>query len=122
MAEEIEKQESVPIDIIVGDWLAQSLSKEGYPMIMDFNYQQPEVVWSAILKILEHKLTDAQFAVLAAGPVEDLLSDHGPGFIDRVESEAAKNPRFNHLLGGVWRLGMTDDVWDRVQRARHQVW
>ena len=62
------------------------------------------------------------FSLLAAGPLEDLLSEHGPVFIDRLEQEATASKRFDHLLGGVWRLSMTDDVWNRVQKARSAVW
>jgi hypothetical protein len=49
--------------------------------------------------------------------VEDLLSQHGPSFIDRVEHEARSNPKFAYLLGGVWRLEITDEVWQRVQKV-----
>ena len=89
---------------------------------MDAVREVPETVWPAILKILEHELTDEQIALLAAGPMEDLLADHGAQFIDRVEAEAEQNPRFNHLLGGVWRSHMSDDIWARVQKARKEVW
>src|SRR5580704_8896441 len=91
---------------------------EGGILIMDAVDNVPESVWSAILKILEHELTDDQFASLAAGPLEDLLVDHGIQFIKRVEREAEVNRRFNHLLGGVWRSHMSDEIWGRVQKAR----
>jgi hypothetical protein len=42
--------------------------------------------------------------------------------IDRVEELARKNPRFNYLLGGVWKNMMTDDIWFRVEKARLKVW
>jgi hypothetical protein len=95
---------------------------EGGELMMDAVDNVPESVWSAILKILEHDLTEDQIALLAAGPMEDLLAGHGIQFIERVEREAEHNPRFNHLLGGVWRSSMTEDVWGRVQRARKEVW
>jgi hypothetical protein len=62
------------------------------------------------------------FQVLAAGPLEDLLADHGAAIIVRVEEEARRNPRFNLLLGGVWRNSMTHDIWQRVEAARLTVW
>jgi len=95
---------------------------EGGELMLDAVDDVPESVWSAILKILEHDLTEEQIALLAAGPMEDLLAAHGIQFIERVEREAEQNPRFNHLLGGVWRSSMTEDVWGRVQRARKEVW
>jgi hypothetical protein len=53
--------------------------------------------------------------VLSAGPLENLLALHGEGFIDRVESEAQRDPSFAKLLGGVWKNRMSDEVWQRVQ-------
>src|SRR5438105_781409 len=91
---------------------------EGGVLMMDAVVNVPESVWSAILKILEHDLTGDQIALLAAGPMEDLLAQHGPQFIERVEREAEQNPRSNRLLGGVWRSHMLEEIWGRVQRAR----
>jgi hypothetical protein len=54
---------------------------------------------------------------LAAGPLEDLLDEHGFEFIDRVETLVQANPKFRLLLGGVWRSGIDQAVWDRIQAA-----
>ena len=81
-----------------------------------------ETLWEFITRAFEKKMPERTFAVLAAGPLEDLLSEFGHLYIDRVEELARKNPRFNELLGGVWRLSMTDNVWERVQKARLKVW
>ncbi len=83
---------------------------------------EPEVAWPAILQILERELTEDQTAVLAAGPLEDLLAVHGPQFIERVEREAERSPRLNHLLGGVWQNQIRQEIWERIQRARRTVW
>ena len=107
---------------IVEDWLKQSLREEGDVSLFDVVHDEPEVAWPTILQILERELTKDQMAVLAAGPLEDLLAFHGPEFIDRVESEAARNPRFNHLLGGVWQNNILDEIWERVQKARREIW
>jgi hypothetical protein len=92
------------------------------PTMFDACTDEPEVAWQAILQILQRDLTDDQKASLAAGPLEMLLSYHGAAFIDRVEEQAQRNPRLNHLLGGVWRTDMAQDVWDRVERVRREVW
>ena len=84
--------------------------------------EEPETAWLAILKILCHDLTEEQIPLLAAGPLETLLSWHGMDFIDRIEDEARRNPRFNHLLGGVWQCDMPKELWERVQKARSKVW
>ncbi|GEP46393.1 DUF6869 domain-containing protein [Brevifollis gellanilyticus] len=78
----------------------------------------PEIAWSAIQQIFQHELTAKQISVLAAGPVETLLAYHGPAFIERVEQEARQSDRFRYLLTGVWRNSMTQEIWDRVRRAR----
>jgi hypothetical protein len=83
---------------------------------------QPEAAWEAILEILKSELTEDQEAMLAAGAMEDLMVYHGPVFIDRIEQEAKANTRFNHLLGGVWRRGMPKEIWDRIEKARKEVW
>ena len=95
---------------------------EGGELMLGSVEDVPEEVWSAILKILRHKLTDEQEPLLAAGALEDLLVHHGPLFIERVEREATQNPSFNHLLGGVWHSSIQDDVWKRIQKARQEVW
>ena len=85
---------------------------------MEFNWAvevDPEHAWSAILAALEDPRMQESLGVLAAGPLEDLLSIHGERFIGRVESTARANPKFAWLLGGVWQHTMPEDVWSRVQ-------
>jgi hypothetical protein len=84
--------------------------------------EDPEVAWLAILEISRRELTDEQKSLLAGGPLETLLAWHGSDFIDRIETEAKNNSIFNHLLGGVWRQDMPDEIWDRIQKIRKTVW
>jgi hypothetical protein len=95
---------------------------EGDHLMYDACHEAPEIAWQAILEILKRDLTDDEKAGLAAGPLEDVLALHGIAFIDRVEEEARRNPRFNHLLGGVWQNEMPLEIWERVQKARKEVW
>ena len=110
------------VSSVVNDWLEQSRRSDGDSTMYDVVHAEHEVAWSATLQILQRELTEDQMAVLAAGPLEELLTVHGPGFIDRVESEADRNPRFNHLPGGVWQNEMEPEIWQRVQKARKEVW
>ncbi|MBW8369581.1 MAG: hypothetical protein K0M66_01165 [Thiobacillus sp.] len=85
----------------------------------------PETCWQTILAILEKIEADPsikQFQVLAAGPLEDLLTEHGPNIIAKVELQARRDPKFNFLLGGVWQNAMNNDIWSRVQAIRNKVW
>jgi hypothetical protein len=94
----------------------------GEHTMFDVCTDQQEVAWSATLRLLGRDLTQEQLELLAAGPLETLLAHHGEAFIERVEREAQNNPRFNHLLGGVWRHEMPEEIWQRVQNARKEVW
>jgi hypothetical protein len=75
----------------------------------------PEHAWKAILAALLDPRLEPHLGVLAASPLEDLLSYHSAAFIDRVEHEARIHPKFAYLLGGVWKFQMSDEVWSRVQ-------
>lgn len=77
----------------------------------------PEMAWEAILTALHDPRGASHEGVLAAGPLEELLSLHGPAFIDRVEAESKADPRFSALLSGVWRYNMREEIWGRVQAA-----
>jgi hypothetical protein len=81
-----------------------------------------DFLWSFVRTAYQRDLPDRVVAVLAAGPLEDLLAKRGTEFIDRVEELARKDPKFNDLLGGVWRNTMSDEVWQRVQSIRNHVW
>src|SRR5690242_14854176 len=80
-----------------------------------------EECWKAILEVLSQQPPPEVLAVLAAGPLEDLIDDQGQAFIERIERQAALDPAFRHLLGGVWESG-SPDVWSRVQKARGERW
>jgi hypothetical protein len=85
----------------------------------------PELAWSSILAVLEQigaNVEDRRFAVLAAGPLEDLMDQHGEAFIGRVEAEARRNPAFALLLGGVWRSTIAEHVWQRMGLVAKRGW
>jgi hypothetical protein len=117
----------VPMPDATAEELAQEWRKStegdpatGWSRLDDAASSWPEIAWSAILCAVGHDLTPQQRSILAAGPLEVLLSEHGPSFIDRLEAEAARSDHFREILSLVWRLEMTDDVWARVQKAREQ--
>lgn len=91
--------------------------------VMDWSLKrETEWLWQFILIIYQREVSEKILAVLAAGPLEDLLVYDGTNFIDRVERLAKEDKKFNWLLGGVWRRSMKDEVWKRVQSARKEVW
>jgi hypothetical protein len=114
------------VDDAVSEWLHEfSLPKdqrEGGVLIWDACRRYPEIAWEAILRLLQRPLTDEQFSMLAAGPMEDLLCYHGAEVIERVEARAATDPKFRELLGGVWQRSTPADVWGRVETVRGEPW
>jgi hypothetical protein len=78
--------------------------------------EAPEKSWEYVVILgRDPTATDHELGLMAAGALEDLLTHHGLAFIDRVEQEARANPRFAHMLGGVCRSQITDNVLQRVQ-------
>jgi hypothetical protein len=80
-------------------------------------HDNPGYAWRLILDILAADHSDRVMADLSAGPLENLLAQHGAQYIAKVEQQARADPLFARLLGGVWQNAMTDEVWRRVQRA-----
>jgi hypothetical protein len=78
----------------------------------------PEVQWVFILAAMDRAEGDETLGHLAAGPVEHLLGHHGDAYIERIEAEALRSPRFLRMMSGVWRYMMSDAVWARVQSVQ----
>jgi hypothetical protein len=63
-----------------------------------------------------------EVAGVAAGPLEDLIAQHGPALIDEIEALAARAPRFAYALTGVWPQGKEGSLlWARIEAARRDV-
>ena len=67
-----------------------------------------------------HELDEDQIydEIFSAGPVEDLLSHHGDYIISKFEDKAIVDPKFAHVLGGVWQNSMTNETWTRIKNCR----
>ncbi|NPU68916.1 hypothetical protein HL667_28210 [Bradyrhizobium sp. 83012] len=77
---------------------------------------QPEVAWPIIQQLWMLDPSDRILALIAAGPVEDLLCHHGPDFIGRIEQLANQDAVVRKMLGAVWgQSRMVDDVWRRLK-------
>ena len=113
-----------PTDYLMECWLA---SQSSDPQIKEQNEwafmepadearENPEKAWEYILYAArDPRFSDHHLGVMAADALEDLLSYHGPEFIDRVKKMAKADQRFAWMLGGVWRFQMSDEIWNRVQ-------
>jgi len=83
--------------------------------IMDFERDlredDPDRMIDLILEILKIESNPVLLALLAAGPLEDVI---GADTIDRIECEARSNQRFRDLLGGVWYYRASDELKTRL--------
>ena len=97
-------------------------------LLVGFPEEEPQITWEAIISVMRaypeanfyaEEKTEAQTVcgVLAAGPVEDLLSFHGHRFIERFEEEARRDRRMAWLLGGACQFQMGEEIWQRVRLA-----
>lgn len=84
--------------------------------VLHMPFDAPEKTWRFIEAVIARSSDERILGILAAGPIEDLLSQHGEEFVDRVEVLARRNQKFCSLLQGVWRGTMSDEVWERVQK------
>jgi hypothetical protein len=79
---------------------------------------EPELLWRFILAVHEKDTSEELAGHLAAGPVEDLMSEFGEAYIERIEDLARRDERFKRMLSCTWQDAMSDDLWTRFQRAR----
>jgi hypothetical protein len=70
--------------------------------VQDLAYSAPEILWSFVLSVLEQNPTSNVLGMLSAGPLEDLIQDHGEQFLERISTETRLNPAFAALLPKVW--------------------
>lgn len=70
--------------------------------VQDLAGSEPDALWEVVLNALDLQPSEEVLGMLAAGPLEDLIQDHGVRFVDRVEDKASQNPAFAALLPKVW--------------------
>jgi len=106
---------------LVDGWFNHNATFWAWERVQDLLRNDPEVAWVVIVRLVAQADDDALGSV-GAGPLEDLLSDHGEHFIDRVEAAARSDPRFRMILAAVWQAGMSPTIWERVIAARGSGW
>jgi hypothetical protein len=77
----------------------------------DLREEDPDKAIDLIVEILKIETNPVMLSLLAAGPLEDVISMET---IDRIEREASVNKRFHDLLGGVWYYRAPDELKARL--------
>lgn len=75
--------------------------------------RDPDEGWRITCALVNRAPSDRALAIVAAGPLEDLLTKHGVAVIDRVEEESRKNDRLRLALSGVWGIGPGNPIYQR---------
>lgn len=88
-----------------------------FTALSDLCETDPDFCWELIEEIRRSDGSDIILANIAAGPLEDLLAQHGVRFIDRIEKQARDDKQYRKLLGAIWQNNIPDDVWKRVKRV-----
>ncbi|GAB3358576.1 DUF6869 domain-containing protein [Lysobacter tyrosinilyticus] len=90
--------------------------------VIDLTGSEPETLWQFVLDVLALQPSNNVLGMLAAGPLEDLIQDHGAAFVDRVAAEAKSNQSFAALLPKVWVPASGDPITQRyIQLGCDQV-
>jgi hypothetical protein len=77
----------------------------------DLREEDPDRAIDLIVEVLRTETNPVLLSMLAAGPLEDVISMNT---IDRIELEAAANTRFRDLLGGVWYFRAPEELKARL--------
>jgi hypothetical protein len=80
--------------------------------------EHPVASWKLTRVMIAVARDDRDLALIAAGPLENALTDRGQDVIGLVEADAIENPRVRRALSGVWPYSMDPAVWQRLIGAR----
>ena len=87
--------------------------------------EDPELCLESTIKVLgriDGSSPNRLLAVLAAGPLEDLLAENGGVVVEQVEVLARRSPEFRFLLNGVWDSTIKPEVLSKLAKYRNQRW
>ena len=91
----------------------------------DLPRDQPALCLASIVEVLgrlQKSDPNRLLAVLAAGPLEELLTHNGVAVIDQVDLLARRDPPFRRLLNGVWFNGISPGVHAKLSKYLGQAW
>jgi hypothetical protein len=71
---------------------------------------------AVIVEIVRRLVNDRILALVAAGPLEDLIRLHASTFIDRIEAVANGDEQFRKAVSGAWADELPTDIEQRLTR------
>jgi len=88
-----------------------------YDGIFTLNFERRyDELWELILLVFElTPFDDTQvLAILAAGPLEDIVRYAAPEFEERIVERIKVDPKFRRAMTGVWAREERKDFWYRI--------
>jgi hypothetical protein len=78
----------------------------------------PLYAWDLIVEVVNLDPAQSSWDILAAAPLEDLLTLHGDDMIDYIADQVERHGGLRELLRGVRQPGTSDAVWARITDLR----
>jgi len=91
--------------VVSGD---REVSQWAMEAVAELVRDDPDVAWSVITEIIARAKNDRILGFVAAGPLEELLVNHGHRVMPDVEGLARSDQKFRRALTGVWISGPSD--------------
>jgi hypothetical protein len=63
--------------------------------------EDPERAWLVILALVS-RAEEEELGYIGAGPLENLVEEHAPAFVDRIEAAALTDTKFQEALSAIW--------------------
>lgn len=96
-----QKQPDVDEQIIQG-WFAYQKNFWAFSALNDLCDEKPLLAWDITLDLIDRARDEIEFAVAAAGPLEDLIRNHPDAIWNDLVERAHTNERFRSAVRGVW--------------------
>ncbi len=87
---------------LVNSWLTFKRHWWAFETLDNMCRDNPEEAWLIVVALVAAADPEDLLGDIGAGPLEDLLSEHGAAFVERAEAAARTNPRFAKALSNVW--------------------
>ena len=92
-------------DVVVAKERVDELVELGEPDVIDL-----------LEALIDNNTTDATVAVVGAGPLEDLIHEHGDALVEPIVAKARQSRSFAQALSSVWleRAGLSPETVTRL--------
>ena len=87
---------------LVKAWLTYQKNWWAYEALMTLWRESPDEALDVIIDLTQSADDDDLIEAVGAGPLEDLVREHGASMIDAIEMRAKSDVRFRQALSHVW--------------------